>query len=500
MYCKNCGCQLADDHNVCTQCGTPKGAGNGFCPQCGEKKNDDSVFCTGCGFQFSQTNNSNNAPKEIPLQKPTEDNSSSPVNIAKQGEVSSPQGEVKSEPIPFDEQNTTVLDPSMLGPQNGYIPQQPNVPMQNGMPQQPNMPMQKGMPQQPNMPMQNGMPQQPNMLMQNGMPQQPNMLMQNGMPQNQQYYQPAPMPKRFCRVCGKELIPNQSVCMNCNTKYGDGQGFCHHCGEPAVPGATVCNRCHQSLKPPFSAGKYFGELLNNFVSVIKTPDIIASVARHIPSLLALVLFVLMFFPLANYSVISTYSYSYNLRSLFKLGFNAFGLSVFGGLLSVLAFVAAIIMFEPFIHSFIYKNRVLKRLSVFFVSGLDVLALGCMALGFISKATASENTYIFYAKYPEMNITIMGWIFAGIVILSLISSIFAFIKESRPASVNAGLGQSNQNKNTIPQNVPQQNNVPSMNIPQNMPQQDNVPPMNIPQNMPQQGNVPPVNIPNGQNKQ
>ena len=464
MYCKNCGCQLADDHNVCTQCGTPKGAGNGFCPQCGEKKNDDSVFCTGCGFQFSQTNNSNNAPKEIPLQKPTEDNSSSPVNIAKQGEVSSPQGEVKSEPIPFDEQNTTVLDPSMLGPQNGYIPQQPNVPMQNGMPQQPNMPM------------------------------------QNGMPQNQQYYQPAPMPKRFCRVCGKELIPNQSVCMNCNTKYGDGQGFCHHCGEPAVPGATVCNRCHQSLKPPFSAGKYFGELLNNFVSVIKTPDIIASVARHIPSLLALVLFVLMFFPLANYSVISTYSYSYNLRSLFKLGFNAFGLSVFGGLLSVLAFVAAIIMFEPFIHSFIYKNRVLKRLSVFFVSGLDVLALGCMALGFISKATASENTYIFYAKYPEMNITIMGWIFAGIVILSLISSIFAFIKESRPASVNAGLGQSNQNKNTIPQNVPQQNNVPSMNIPQNMPQQDNVPPMNIPQNMPQQGNVPPVNIPNGQNKQ
>ena len=464
MYCKNCGCQLADDHNVCTQCGTPKGAGNGFCPQCGEKKNDDSVFCTGCGFQFSQTNNSNNAPKEIPLQKPTEDNSSSPVNIAKQGEVSSPQGEVKSEPIPFDEQNTTVLDPSMLGPQNGYIPQQPNVPMQNGM------------------------------------PQQPNMLMQNGMPQNQQYYQPAPMPKRFCRVCGKELIPNQSVCMNCNTKYGDGQGFCHHCGEPAVPGATVCNRCHQSLKPPFSAGKYFGELLNNFVSVIKTPDIIASVARHIPSLLALVLFVLMFFPLANYSVISTYSYSYNLRSLFKLGFNAFGLSVFGGLLSVLAFVAAIIMFEPFIHSFIYKNRVLKRLSVFFVSGLDVLALGCMALGFISKATASENTYIFYAKYPEMNITIMGWIFAGIVILSLISSIFAFIKESRPASVNAGLGQSNQNKNTIPQNVPQQNNVPSMNIPQNMPQQDNVPPMNIPQNMPQQGNVPPVNIPNGQNKQ
>lgn len=51
MYCKNCGCKLAEDSIFCSKCGTHKDSMDTYlyCEKCGAKITEDAAFCTGCG-------------------------------------------------------------------------------------------------------------------------------------------------------------------------------------------------------------------------------------------------------------------------------------------------------------------------------------------------------------------------------------------------------------------------------------------------------------------
>ncbi len=399
MYCKNCGHQLADDHNVCTQCGIKRGEGEGFCQQCGAQKVPGSDFCTSCGLKFVQNG----------------------VNLE------------KSEPEPADAGETQVLQPGMLVQPNDPYPQ--NQPIQQFQPQNPQDPQYAQYPQ-------------------DSQYQQYQQYPQDAQYQ-QQYY--APQRKGFCRNCGAEVMQGSSACTNCGTNYGQGSSFCHRCGAAAVPGAETCTSCGKSLKPPYTFGSYIKEYFSNFLFGKNSRSALSIVTRIIPTVFAIAAFIIMLCPVAVYTLIpgsssyygniSSYSDVYNYYSSYSssstataaeasyqtASMNAFGLSVFGGILFILAFAFALLIKEPFTNSFCEKKPVLAKLSLLFVPLLDTIAVGCLALGFLSKFNASDNSYIFIASYPELNIGVGGWILVGVVVVSLVCGIISALNTKATSS-------------------------------------------------------------------
>ena len=303
------------------------------------------------------------------------------------------------------DEGTTVLNPG-----NSPFANTPPQMQQNAAPAQPyqnNMPMQQ--------PYQNGMPGQP----------YPN---QNGMPGQQQYYAP-PRKIGYCRNCGEEMFQGRPICTKCGTRYGEGAGYCHSCGAQAVPGSPNCTSCGKSLKPPVTAGNYFKGWLNNFIDVIKNPDLIGSIARHFTNLMAIVLFIVMFLPIASCYNIHISTYSLYQSSLPRV-LNVFGLSAFGGVLIILAFILIFATYEPFARSFLdNKNKTLSKFSVLFVPVLDTLGVLCVLLEFFVKSGQSSNSYLFVAKYPELHFTIIGYVFFALAALSLVAGVIALIRRS-----------------------------------------------------------------------
>lgn len=59
----------------------------------------------------------------------------------------------------------------------------------------------------------------------------------------------------FCKSCGKEMNPNQAICLNCGVKAGEGSNFCQNCAAPLAPGAEVCLSCGVSVKNTALNGK-----------------------------------------------------------------------------------------------------------------------------------------------------------------------------------------------------------------------------------------------------
>ena len=74
MFCKSCGSQMEESHNVCQNCGTRKGMGTAFCEQCGQVRQVGVAFCMNCGNKFSDgpaANNNTNTPyaQQTPAQQ-----------------------------------------------------------------------------------------------------------------------------------------------------------------------------------------------------------------------------------------------------------------------------------------------------------------------------------------------------------------------------------------------------------------------------------------------
>ena len=47
----------------------------------------------------------------------------------------------------------------------------------------------------------------------------------------------------YCKNCGKEMKPEQVICLNCGVQKGQGNAFCGNCGHKVEPNASVCLNC-----------------------------------------------------------------------------------------------------------------------------------------------------------------------------------------------------------------------------------------------------------------
>ena len=47
----------------------------------------------------------------------------------------------------------------------------------------------------------------------------------------------------YCRQCGKEMQPEQDICLNCGFKKGKGNQFCPSCGVEVLPEQDMCVKC-----------------------------------------------------------------------------------------------------------------------------------------------------------------------------------------------------------------------------------------------------------------
>lgn len=54
---------------------------------------------------------------------------------------------------------------------------------------------------------------------------------------------------KYCRNCGKSLVPGQTVCTGCGVPVGTGHDYCWNCGGKTDPQAVVCVTCGAGLVP-----------------------------------------------------------------------------------------------------------------------------------------------------------------------------------------------------------------------------------------------------------
>ena len=54
---------------------------------------------------------------------------------------------------------------------------------------------------------------------------------------------------KYCRNCGKQLNPGETVCMGCGVPVGKGHDYCWNCGGKTDPEAVVCVTCGAGLVP-----------------------------------------------------------------------------------------------------------------------------------------------------------------------------------------------------------------------------------------------------------
>jgi TM2 domain-containing membrane protein YozV len=51
----------------------------------------------------------------------------------------------------------------------------------------------------------------------------------------------------YCRNCGKEVLDQAVVCVNCGVNPKSGGNYCHNCGAETNPAAEVCIKCGVKL-------------------------------------------------------------------------------------------------------------------------------------------------------------------------------------------------------------------------------------------------------------
>ncbi|NQT64864.1 MAG: NINE protein [FCB group bacterium] len=58
----------------------------------------------------------------------------------------------------------------------------------------------------------------------------------------------------FCRNCGKEVLENAEICVNCGMKPLMGKKFCQNCGAETQENQEVCTKCGVRLKSSMGKG------------------------------------------------------------------------------------------------------------------------------------------------------------------------------------------------------------------------------------------------------
>jgi len=58
----------------------------------------------------------------------------------------------------------------------------------------------------------------------------------------------------FCRNCGKEVLENAEICVNCGMKPLMGKKFCQSCGAETKENQEVCTKCGVKLKSSMGKG------------------------------------------------------------------------------------------------------------------------------------------------------------------------------------------------------------------------------------------------------
>ena len=72
---------------------------------------------------------------------------------------------------------------------------------------------------------------------------------------------------KYCRNCGKKLLPTAEICEFCGVKPQKGQHFCSSCGVEVLPLAEKCIICGALFgKPPTPKAKTVAVLLAVFLS------------------------------------------------------------------------------------------------------------------------------------------------------------------------------------------------------------------------------------------
>ena len=65
----------------------------------------------------------------------------------------------------------------------------------------------------------------------------------------------------YCRNCGKEILNNAFVCVNCGVIVQEGHRYCQACGAESSPNAIFCVKCGNRLRRRMSRSKIIAGIL-----------------------------------------------------------------------------------------------------------------------------------------------------------------------------------------------------------------------------------------------
>lgn len=226
-------------------------------------------------------------------------------------------------------------------------------------------------------------------------------------------------PKKYCRNCGSEVLNSQAICTKCGVKVGEGTSFCPHCAAATQPGAENCTQCGKSLKSAFDIGKYFSQFGDNIAAVFKTPDKKTMIFENFINFAAVLIFIVMFFPIVSITV-SLWGYSQT-ESL-----NAFGTSGFAGFLLLLSLLTAVMKYEPFSIKFMQNQPQLSKYYIFITPALELLSLIILLISFFNGQVAAAGTYGVASVY----FTFFGWLLILLILASVADAIYLFVTKNK----------------------------------------------------------------------
>ena len=239
---------------------------------------------------------------------------------------------------------------------------------------------------------------------------------------------------------------NAYSCPNCGTAKGAGDAFCPQCGTPKALDSSVCAGCGFDFAAPVGSGfdhtiptdssfnkaamkelspnpqgfdikALAREYADNFMAVIKMPDKMKLGLRYGSYAAAVLIFLLMWFPVAV-SSIPVFGYIVN-------GYhNMFWVSAFGAMMFLFAFLCSAATFLPWVQSFMKKNLKLEPFVYLIVPLLELLGMLSMFIGLGIQRTA---VIVLYGTYASVSMGFVGWLILLLCLAGIGASVFSFIK-------------------------------------------------------------------------
>lgn len=263
----------------------------------------------------------------------------------------------------------------------------------------------------------------------------------------------------YCKKCGYALDDSFNVCPHCGTAKGEGEEFCGNCGKQRTAGNMFCSGCGFNFatgvsqqpasvqknvySPPaaapvpanapqpnmpnyqngFDFKSYAKEFGNSIVSTVKSPDRLKLILRHGSFAAAILIFIIMLFPVVEITA------SAPLVGSYSTSFNMFTLSGFGALLFVLSLIVSLLKFEPHVISTLNSNKFLEPYSFLVAPLLQLLGFLCMLIKLSYAASYLDKSLGSYSAYIDSSahFTFGGWLITLLVIASVAASVYGFIK-------------------------------------------------------------------------